>query len=875
MTIPSSEQPFWEVSCEALLKQLGTSHFGLSSKEAAKRLQYSQSLSGHHGSSFRLLLEQFRSPITILLFCSAVLTFSLAYYDASGAGEEFSISDAPDGCIIVAILLASGFLGFWQEKSAADAVAQLVGLIETKATVLRDNEQVRVAIKDVVPGDVVCLSAGQVVPGDCRLLSVQDLLVDEAALTGEGFPVEKLLADFASETPLSARANSLFLGTHVVSGYGRAVVARTGRDTEFGRISARLECTAPETGFERGIRHFGQLLIKVVVLITVIVFAIKVGWQGKPLLDSLLVGLALAVGMTPQLLPAVTSVVLAAGAKAMSRQNVIIKQLLSIENLGSMTVLCSDKTGTLTEGAVRLHAALDAEGIPSKRVLHLAYLNASLQTGFSNPIDRAICEAGVSCVDTAETQIIDELPYDFIRKRLSVRVQQPGQKLLISKGAFEQILGLCTHVELGDQSVVRCYDSSTSSKSSRSQQVLSDLQSRFQELSAKGMRVLGLAINHCETDQISKSDERDMTFIGFLVFSDPPKLDARDTIAQLKELGVKLKVITGDNRIVAAAIGTGVGIESPEVVTGEEMRKLNDVALVQQVSEADIFAEVEPSQKEKIIRTLQRSGYVVGYLGDGINDAPALHAADVGISVAGAVEVAREAAQVVLLKHDLGVLVQGVREGRRTFSNTLKYVFFAIAANFGYMFSLALSGLFLPFEPLLASQILMVNLLADFPAMALATDSVDPEQVARPRCWDTKFLVRFMMSFGLASSCFDFMMFGSMYWLFRNLSRDSSQVFEKLFQTGWFIESTLTGLVILLVIRTQRPLFRSKPGRLFIIAEFCIAVATLAIPFSPLGELVGFVRPPSQLLLITMFVTTFYGIGMEVVKYFFYRYMAQ
>jgi len=353
-------------------------------------------------------------------------------------------------------------------------------------------------------------------------------------------------------------------------------------------------------------------------------------------------------------------------------------------------------------------------------------------------------------------------------------------------------------------------------------------------------------VTPCETERISKSDERDMTFIGFLVFSDPPKQDARETIAQLKDLRVTLKVITGDNRIVAAAIGTQVGIESPEVVTGEEMRSLNEMALLQRVSEADIFAEVEPSQKEKIVRSLQRSGDVVGYLGDGINDAPALHAADVGISVAGAVDVAREAAQVVLLKHDLGVLVQGVREGRRTFSNTLKYVFFAIAANFGYMFSLALSGLFLPFEPLLASQILMVNLIADFPAMALATDSVDPEQVARPRCWNTKFLVRFMMSFGLASSCFDFMMIGSMYWLFRNLSSHNSDTFEKLFQTGWFIESTLTGLVILLVIRTQRPLIQSRPGRLFIIAEFCVAVSTLAIPFSPLGQLLGFVRPPTN-----------------------------
>jgi Mg2+-importing ATPase len=882
VTIQYSEQPFWEVSCDVLLKQLGTTQNGLSAEEAtARRLQNPQSLAEHHGSSFRLLLKQFKSPITILLFFSAALTFLLAYFDVSSTGDVFSISDAPDGCIIVAILLASGLLSFWQEKSAADAVAKLASIIETRVTILRDNAQVKVAIKDIVPGDIVCLTAGEVVPGDCRLLSVQELLVNEAALTGESFPVEKSLLSLSSETPLEARSNSLFLGTHVVSGYGRAVVVKTGRSTELGKISAGLEQQAPATGFERGIQHFGQLLIKVVVLITIIVFSIKVGLQGRPLLDSLLVGLALAVGMTPQLLPAVTSVVLAAGAKAMSKQNVIVKQLLSIENLGSMTVLCSDKTGTLTEGTIRLHGALDANGMASKRVLNLAYLNAKLQTGFSNPIDRAICEAGVLGADSTDSQLIDELPYDFTRKRLSIRVQQPAQKLLICKGAFAQVLALCTNVELSDNGAVRRSDSLSISVRSMSQQVASDLQSRFQELSDHGMRVLALAVTTCETERISKSDERDMTFVGFLVFSDPPKGDARETISRLKELGITLKIVTGDNRIVAAAIGKQVGLESSNVITGDEIRTLNEKTLLQRVNEADIFAEVEPSQKESIIRSLQLSGSVVGYLGDGINDAPALHAADVGISVVGAADVASEAAQVVLLKHDLGVLVEGVIEGRRTFSNTLKYVFFAIAANFGYMLSLALSGLFLPFEPLLASQILMVNLLADFPAMALATDSVDPEQISRPRYWNTKLLVRFMLSFGLASSCFDFLMFASMYWSFRyllnqdNILIHNPDAFEKLFQTGWFIESTLTGLVILLVIRTQRPVLQSMPGRLFIIAEICVAALTLVIPFSPLGTLLGFISPPYPLLLITAIVTILYGIGMEVVKYFFYRFMAE
>lgn len=870
MTTETPQQPFWTGSSSALLAQLETTESGLSPSEAARRLTQTQRLSGHRRSAAKLLLDQFKSPIIILLFCSAVLTFSLAYYDATSAGERFSLTDAPDGCIIVFILLASGLLGFWQELSAADAVAKLLGLIETKATVIRGEAIVEVPLHDVVPGDVICLSAGEVIPGDCRLLTAQDLFVNEAALTGESFPVEKFVADLAAETSLAHRTNSVHLGTHVVSGFGRAVVALTGRETELGKISSRLEHKAPETGFERGIRHFGQLLIKVVVVITVVVFGVKVGLQDKPLVDSLLVGLALAVGMTPQLLPAVTSVVLAAGAKAMSERQVIVKQLLSIENLGSMTVLCSDKTGTLTEGTIKLQAALDADGNASEHVLRLAYLNASLQAGFANPIDRALCES-ITSLDAASAKDVratdrsslstpltnarklDEIPYDFVRKRLSVRIEQDGQKLLITKGAFAQVLECCSQLDVSSRTA---------------------LEARFKAMSDDGLRVLGLATKDCEAERLSKADEANMHFVGYLVFTDPPKPDAQETIAQLKELGVALKIITGDNRAVAASISQRVGIQSPKIVTGSEVRSLNDSALRQRAQDADIFAEVEPNQKEQIILALKRSGHVVGYLGDGINDASALHAADVGISVSEAVDVAKEAAQVVLLKQDLGVLVQGVREGRRTFSNTLKYVFFAIAANFGYMFSLAVAGLFLPFEPLLASQILLVNLLADFPAMALATDSVDPEQISKPRRWDTRFILRFMMSFGFASSCFDFMTFGAMYWLFSGLTHGEPRAFEKLFQTGWFIESTLTGLMILLAIRTQRPLIFSKPGRMFLLAEFAVATVTLAIPFSPFAKLMGFVRPPDLLLLVTIAITALYGLGMELVKRAFYRFIA-
>lgn len=831
--------PFWSIETDRLLQELETTAEGLTQSEAEDRLSRASKLKRRRHSAWSLLGDQFKSPIIILLFCSAILSYAL--------------DDRTNACIIFVILIASGLLGFWQEWGAADAVAKLLGMIETRATVLRDGQEREVPLEAVVAGDVIRLRAGALIPSDCRLLTSRDLYLNEAVLTGESFPAEKSVTVLPEATPLGRRINALYLGTHVISGMGTAVVAATGRETEFGRISERLEHKQPETGFERGLRHFGQLLIKIVLVITVAVFAVKVGIQDRPLVESLLVGLALAVGMTPQLLPAITSVVLAAGAKSMSRQQVIVKQLLAIENLGSMTVLCSDKTGTLTEGVIQLQDTLDVAGQPSERVLRLAWLNAYFQAGFENPIDRSIRDK--QTFDISGIEKLDEIPYDFIRKRLSVRIRQKdGRRLLITKGALANILECCVQAETAAGDIVDL----------ESQQEKIDR--RFAEMSDEGLRVLGLAVRENNAEHISRADERDMTFLGFLVFADPPKADAKATLQQLRDLGVRLKVITGDNRAVAASISHRVGIESPVIVTGSDLRTLSEEAVRQRVHEADVFAEVEPNQKEQIILALKHSGHVVGYLGDGINDASALHAADVGISVATAVDVAREAAQVVLLKQDLGVLVQGVREGRRTFANTLKYVFFAIAANFGYMFSLAVASLFLKFEPLLASQILLVNLLADFPAMALATDSVDPEQIHRPRRWDIRFVTRFMLSFGLTSSCFDFLTFAVMYLLYGSN--------EGIFHTGWFVESTLTGLMIMLVIRTQRPFFRSSPGKLLSFACLVIALVTLLLPYSPFAAALEFVTPPPLLLPIVVGITLLYGVGMEFVKRFFYRFLA-
>lgn len=836
----NQEPAFWSVTVDQLLHRLQSSDQGISQAEADDRLGRTRPLKARKRPAWALLVDQFKNPIILLLFGSALLSFSMP-------------DERTNAWIIVIIMLGGGLLGFWQELSAADAVARLMGMIETRSTVLRDGQECEIPLESIVAGDVIRLSAGNLIPGDCRLLSSRDLFLNEAALTGESFPAEKSVSDLPESTSLGQRLNSLYLGTHVISGIGSAVVVNAGRDTEFGKISERLEHKSPETGFERGLRQFGTLLIKVVLVITIVVFAIKVGWQHKPLADSLLVALALAVGMTPQLLPAVTSVVLAAGAKAMAKHQVIVKQLVSIENLGSMTVLCSDKTGTLTEGIIQLKETLDISGGHNDRVAQFATLNARFQTGFTNPIDRAILDR--PSIDVTGIEKLDEIPYDFIRKRLSVRLSVDGERWLITKGALANILQVCTTAETPAGELVDLESQRES------------IDAQFSRMSNEGLRVLGVAIRAVDAPHISRDDEQSMTFLGFIVLADPPKADARQTLTDLKQLGVGLKIITGDNRAVAATVSHWVGIESPVIMTGSELHTLSAEGLRHRAQQADVFAEVEPNQKEQIIRALQASGAVVGYMGDGINDASALHAADVGISVASAVDVAREAAQIVLLKQDLSVLVLGVREGRRTFSNTLKYVFYAIAASFGYMFSLAVASLFLPFEPLLASQILLVNLLADFPAMALATDNVDQEQIDRPRRWDVRVILRFMMSFGFASSMFDFLTFGAMYLVFGGSNHD-------LFRTGWFVESTLTGIMILLVVRTQRPFVLSRPGTMFMIVAAATAVITVWLPYAPFAATLGFVTPPPILVAIVIAITLLYGLGMELVKRIFYRYMS-
>jgi len=833
-----SSQAFWSVSAAEILEQLRTRSQGLSEREAQERLaRYGSNLlkPKKRIDALSLFFSQFKSPIILILLFAAVLSLFL--------------HDSADAVIILIIVLVSGLLGFWQEKGAANAVEKLLAIVQIKAAVIRDGESREVPVEEIVPGDMVVLNAGDVIPGDCVILESKDLFVDEATLTGETYPVEKTARVLPEETPLSQRTNALFMGTHVVSGNAKAVVVHTGRETEFGRVSERLTLRPPETEFERGVRRFGYLLLEVTLVLVMAIFAINVYFK-RSVLESFLFALALAVGLTPQLLPAIISINLSHGAKRMALKKVIVKRLASIENFGSMNVLCSDKTGTLTEGVVQFHSATDVDGSESEKVYLYAYLNAIHETGFVNPIDKAIRTHRQ--LDVASYQKRDEVPYDFIRKRLSILVCEEERYLMITKGALFNVLEVCTSAETSNGTIVDLL-------TKRDQ-----IEQNFEKLSREGLRILGVAYKNVTSKTLlSKEDEKEMTFLGFLILFDPPKPGMIETLGQLNHLGVSLKMITGDNEFVASQVGQQVGLSNRPPLTGRDLRAMSDEALLSQVKDVDIFAEVEPNQKERIILALRKSGNVVGYMGDGINDASALHSADVGISVESAVDVAKEAADIVLLEKNLDVLVEGVREGRATFANTLKYVFMATSANFGNMFSMAGASLFLPFLPMLPSQILLTNLLTDFPEMTIATDSVDREWVEKPRRWDIKFIRNFMTTFGPVSSIFDFLTFGVLL-LILHAQPDS-------FRTGWFLESVVSASLIVLVIRTRRPFFESRPGKYLLAATLLIAAVTLVLPFSPLGGLFEFRPLPVSFFIALGAIMILYIVAAEIAKRIFYR----
>lgn len=836
MTAPRPGRPspdaWWATTLETQLGELRSSPAGLAEAEARRRLaEHGPNVAAprRRAAAARLFAAQLASPIAVLLLAAAVLSI--------GLGERV------DGAIILGIILVSSLLGFWQERRATGAVERLLAMIQTTATVLRDGRAAEIPLEAVVPGDVVRLAAGASVPGDARLLDAKDLFVDEAALTGESFPAEKAPGTLPADAPLPGRTNVVHLGTHVVSGAATAVVVRTGAATEFGAIAGRLTLRPAETEFERGVRRFGYLLLEIATVLVIGIFAVNVALD-RPVLDALLFTLALAVGLTPQLLPAIVSVTLSQGARHMAAERVIVRRLAAIEDLGGMDVLCTDKTGTITEGVAAVHAAEDWTGAPSARARLLAYLNAAFETGFANPIDEALrAERPAGAEGWAK---VDEVPYDFARRRLSVAVTDGRRRLLVTKGSLAAVLDVCEHGEDAAGRIVPLHD------------VRARIEARFEALSGDGYRCLGVACRELpDAAPVGRADERGLTFVGILSLADPLKADAAASLRELGRLGIRVTLVTGDNRHVAARLATEAGIDATVVRTGAELHRLSEAALVSAAPRIGVFAEVEPQQKERIIRALRQAGHAVGYLGDGINDAAALHAADVGISVDSAADVTKQAADVVLLSKDLAVLGRGVREGRRAFANTLKYVFITTSANFGNMFSMAGASLLAAFLPLLPKQILLINVLTDLPAMAIATDRLDPELVERPRRWDNRGIRRFMLGFGIVSSAFDYLTFGALLVL---------GVPAATFRTAWFTESILSELLVLLVIRTRRPFFRSRPGTALLWISAAVAVATLALPYTPLADPLGFAALPPWLLALVLGIVALYGVGSEASK---------
>ena len=844
MSGPRLDIPYWSQDAAALSAALGSGPGGLSSEAVGAKLRLVGPNSVEdptHLSALRLLLRQFESPLVLILIFAAAISLMLQQW--------------VDSAIVLAIVLGSTLLGFSQEYRASAAVDELKRRLALTCRVVRDGIERTVPVSTVVPGDLILLSAGNLIPVDGLVIEAEDFLVSEASITGECFPIEKKPGIVKPEAALSARINTVFLGASVQSGTAKVLAVETGRRTAFGAIAARLRTRPPETDFARGVRQFGYLLIRAMVVIVLFVLTVNM-LLGRPVIESLLFAAALAVGLSPELLPAIISVTLSAGARAMGRRGVIVRRLEAIENLGSMDILCTDKTGTLTEGTIVLNTALGPGDRPSDEVGRLAFLNAAFETGIENPLDVAIVTAGERAgLTTHGFSKVDEIPYDFLRRRLTIVVAQDGnptQNLIVTKGAFSNVLGTCTSLERDAVDIPLTTE------------LRSQLDGIFKAKGAEGFRVLAVATRRVAAKpRYGHDDEQGMTFRGFLVFSDPPKLDAQRTIHDLGQLGIRIKVISGDNRYVTAHLAEFVGLNSKSMLTGDELGKLNDEALWHLAPRTDLFVEIDPQQKERIVRALQRIGHSVGYLGDGINDAPALHAADVGISVEEAVDVARESADIILLSRDLDVLRSGIEDGRRTFANTLKYISITTSANFGNMVSMALATPLLPFLPLAAKQILLNNFLSDVPSIAISSDNVDPDRVARPQRWNIKDIQRFMVVFGLISSVFDLVTFAILLMVFH--------ADQATFQTSWFIVSLLTELAVVLVLRTHRPALRSRPSRLLLWTTLVVAIATLAIPFlGPLSAAFGFV--PLSTLQIGAAITIVIGYiaATEGAKIWFY-----
>lgn len=757
---------------------------------------------------------------------------------------SMSLGEIVDASIVIGILVMSGALGYVQERGAVRAIHALMTSVDVHADVLRDGRETSVLVADVVPGDVVIVRTGDVIPGDGRVIEADRLLVDQAALTGEDYPRSRRVETVSADATVVERTNCVFLGTHVSSGTGKVLIVRVGRMTEFGRLGEHVARQHVPTAFERGITSFGYMLIRATGALVVAIFAFNVLLH-RPLVDSFLFSLALAVGLTPQMLPAIVTFSLSKGAVAMARDRVIVKRLDAIEDVGSLDVLCTDKTGTLTIGSVALHDALGIAGNPDEWVRTLGWWNARLQTGFPNPIDAAIASSARPI--GSEWQLIDEVPFDFDRKRTTLLVDDGEDHRLVVKGSVDVLWDLCDRVRLANGQSVEFETQK------------SEVLATHHRLAASGLRIIGVAEKEIVGEvRPGPIDEDGLVFVGFLTFVDPPKPGVREALDRFRAMGVAIKLITGDNEHSAAYVAAAVALPEGRHVSGKEIARLTDDELTGLVEDTVVFSNTDPLQKERIIKALVRRGHAVGFLGDGINDAPALHAADVGISVEGAVDVAKQTADLVLLEKDLGVLANGIAEGRRIFTNTLKYVGVTTSANFGNMLSLAIASVVLPFIPLIPLQILLLNFLSDIPGMTIATDRVDDEQLVRPIRWNIRRVQVFMVVFGAISTIFDLTTFALLRLVFHAPA--------ELLRSGWFVESTFTELAVMLVLRTARPFYRSSPSRPLLWSSVSTAILTVLLPYLPIAGRLGLTWLGPSVLASMFGITVTYVFLTELLK---------
>jgi len=843
MPIDSKTQPWW---LEPLPADNTAAAMGLSDKEAKAQLARFGPNRFRDKQEHSLLLQyfsRFKNPLVlILLVASAISAFT---------GEITNF------LIISSMVLLSVTLDFVQEYRANATAAKLRQSVSLRANVLREGKPLEMSVADVVPGDVVLLAAGDLIPGDARVLESCDFFVRQALLTGESYPVEKrpgALPDTA--TDLQEATNAVFMGTSVISGSARVLVVKTGALTAIGEIADRVSRDSTPTSFEIGTHRFGMLIMRLTILLVMFVLLVNAFFH-KPWLESFLFAVALAVGLTPELLPMVVSVTLARGAQRMAKQKMIVKRMAAIQDLGSMDVLCTDKTGTLTEAKIRMERHVDPQGQNSDRVLKLAYLNSFFESGLRSPLDDAILAH--EHIDVTDWKKIDEVPFDFERRRVSVLLDNGVTRSLVVKGAPDEIVALCTHYEAGSETNQQPMDAAS----------LAAIRAQYHLLEEEGFRVLGIACRQVPQDHPHAvvNDETELVLAGFAAFLDPPKESAGPALEALQKLGIAIKIVTGDSDLVTRHVCAQLNIPVMGLLTGKEIAQLDDYALRARVENTNLFCRVNPAQKDRVILALKAQGHVVGYLGDGINDAPSLHSADVGLSVDSAVDVAKEAADMILLQQDLHVLHAGVLEGRRTFGNIMKYIMMGTSSNFGNMFSMAGASLFLPFLPMLPTQILLNNILYDISELAIPLDKVDDAETREPRVLDMHFIRNFMLVIGSISSAFDFLTF---YVMLVVLQAD-----EKLFQTGWFVESLCTQTLVMFIIRTRGNVFKSRPHPLLAVGSLTVVALALVLPMTALGAYFGFVPLPLRFYLILGAMVLVYLVVVQLTKLIFYRWSAK